>query len=890
MAAKDEYLNNLAREALATFEEIEASAKSKLDNINLSIPQNGLAAGNTFTSQAGEKLVNIHNENRKGYEALLNEPAIARVLAEDEDGKKKVYYISRNTSIPLAEGVQLASYHSPVGRLASLPLGDERQLSINGRDVTFSVLAKTTFKPSHKPEGWDSGPNVVQDESYGISTIDSLMQLLEAGLIDVSDELEALLAGGGPDNVSEGLKHQIRTAMGLRDQPILDQFQDEIFRLPLNSQLVILGPPGTGKTTTLIKRLGQKLDRVHLDEHEQRFAVDRNNGVHSASWIMFTPSDLLKCYVKEAFNREQVPASDERIKTWGNYRGDIARNVLGILKTSVGTGGKFVFKEGHQYLHADIVNDARDWYEKFITFHQGRIAKQLSDGLDFVKSACPQEKVALVSEIEKAVGDIDKRSLIGAYSSLHGIENRLDDAVKISKAVSDDLIKKERNFLYNNNKKVFEELAQYLSMLNTDDDSDDEDEIFDDEAEPVAHSSTDIQKAAKAYMQTIRSLARYKYLKRSINKGSKSGLIRDWLNERLPEDGVLEKIGQEIAFQNGLRRFIRASRRYVSDVPNSYREYRKLSLADADVFSQPPGSVYHIDLTELDVMILAMLRNARELLFQSFVVRNVDKPQFTTLSTIESLFKTQVLVDEATDFSVLQLACMESITSMDSQSLFACGDFNQRITGNGIRTLDQLRWVSPRLKDEKITTVYRQSKVLNEFSRLLIELQGGDVTSLGVLPDSSTHQGVQPVLSESKENIENTATWLAQRISEIEVMVQQFPSIAILVNREEEVGPMADALNQQLEETNLRAKACHEGQSLGQENDVRVFDVRYIKGLEFEAVFFVDVDLLAENMPDLFDRYLYVGATRAATYLGLTCHSVLPSSLESLRAQFVDKW
>jgi predicted NACHT family NTPase len=65
--------------------------------------------------------------------------------------------------------------------------------------------------------------------------------------------------------ISAGISHQVRTAMGLRDQPILDQFQGEIFRLPLDSQLIILGPPGTGKTTTLIKRLGQKLDIETLE-------------------------------------------------------------------------------------------------------------------------------------------------------------------------------------------------------------------------------------------------------------------------------------------------------------------------------------------------------------------------------------------------------------------------------------------------------------------------------------------------------------------------------------------------------------------------------------------------------------------------------------------------
>lgn len=41
---------------------------------------------------------------------------------------------------------------------------------------------------------------------------------------------------------------------------------------------------------------------------------------------------------------------------------------------------------------------------------------------------------------------------------------------------------------------------------------------------------------------------------------------------------------------------------------------------------------------------------------------------------------------------------------------------------------------------------------------------------------------------------------------------------------------------------NIRAVACSRGHLAGQDDDVHVFDVQHIKGLEFEAVFFVGVD------------------------------------------------
>ena len=94
-----------------------------------------------------------------------------------------------------------------------------------------------------------------------------------------------------------------------------------------------------------------------------------------------------------------------------------------------------------------------------------------------------------------------------------------------------------------------------------------------------------------------------------------------------------------------------------------------------------------------------------------------------------------------------------------------------------------------------------------------------------------------------------------------------------------------------LADHNIEVVGCKEGRVVGADGQVRIFDVQHIKGLEFEAVFFVGVDQLAERVPDLFDKFLYVGTTRASTYLGISCSGRLPPRLEPLRPLFsTDDW
>lgn len=154
----------------------------------------------------------------------------------------------------------------------------------------------------------------------------------------------------------------------------------------------------------------------------------------------------------------------------------------------------------------------------------------------------------------------------------------------------------------------------------------------------------------------------------------------------------------------------------------------------------------------------------------------------------------------------------------------------------------------PTVDVRRISIAYRQSRQLNDLARAIIVVFGGDQDAV-TLPANVDCEGVSPALLEGSPGRAEPVSWIADRIREIERFAHQMPSIAVFVESEEEVQIIADALNYALANENAQVVVCPKGQVMGQENDIRVFDVQFIKGLEFEAVFFIGVDRLATLQP-----------------------------------------
>lgn len=413
-------------------------------------------------------------------------------------------------------------------------------------------------------------------------------------------------------------------------------------------------------------------------------------------------------------------------------------------------------------------------------------------------------------------------------------------------------------------------LTRFVDTLGEDRLDDEDDEAVETEDDDTAERQPDLRGARlvqDVFIRAMRSRAIAQASGRMPASGTRAGRLLAWLEDQgmtLPDLGP---VGTALLVQRAALRLSRASNVYLSGVPLRYRRFRR-TMRDQEKWYGEKTGASDAHPAKIDIVLLAMLRASRAMEEDRFLATRLAERRPAMLDEIARLRPGQVLVDEATDFSPIQLACMRNLANSRIGSFFLSGDYNQRLTSWGSRSDDELRWVAPDVQIERIDISYRQSRKLAQFARSLARSQGWSIEDRP--PEHVDNQGWEPVIGCNLSTVADEAHWLASRIREISRLTDDaLPTIAVLVTDPTALDPLADALSEALEEMNVRAVACPKGLVKGQVGDVRIFEVEHIKGLEFEAVFFMDLDGLKLREPTMFQRYIYVGATRAATFLGL---------------------
>ena len=441
---------------------------------------------------------------------------------------------------------------------------------------------------------------------------------------------------------------------------------------------------------------------------------------------------------------------------------------------------------------------------------------------------------------------------------------------------------REANRILRAKPEILEQLHPFLdgspSEQGTDDDAEADDELQATPPSPAGSPAIYRKRTADLLVRTLRTCATSSARGESPRRNVKKELAAV-LEGLIPPQETASQTGRRILLGRALMALINAPRRWVLDVAVSYsrfrREHPELYVADMRDRNDP------ISGDEVDVLILLSLRNARAL------QTGLGDSSPGWLSRITQSSYSQVYIDEATDFSAVQLAALMELSHPVLRSWFACGDFRQRITLSGIASQSELRWIEKtggadsEIELKRVDIPYRQSDRLRELSEAI----DPDLSVLQDAPESAYPSDPAPLLLEAADRA-CVSSWIADRVVEIETALGRRPSIAVFVNGDDKIGPAVDAAVEPLREHSIEIVGCPEGRIFGHAEEVRVFDVRHIKGLEFEAVFFIDLDDFEEAQPELFHRFLYVGATRAATYLGITCRTKLPNRLLPVRRLF----
>ena len=894
-------LRELGQCVLDALQKLARYAADKLTPENE--PTNVLALLDNPMTEQGHRLRSIKRSlaaDRQYLARLTREPFVARLKVEweTEEGTCETLYITRASAAGIGEAIQdarVVSYRSPLGRLAEFAAGEGDELDIAGKRRRVRVRERLQLRPKLIEGEWDGLDDRFEFEDWS-AELDSIRALLsELEGIAPSDEAIPGLLGQLLDKDAEttrwrdARRRRVVQRIALRDQPILDHYQGEVFRLPINSSLVLLGPPGTGKTTTLIKRLAQKRTPDGLTDDETE-ALTRSGLSSSVSgldgWAMFSPTELLKQYLRDAFTREGVPATPENLRTWQKQRLELGRGPLRILRAQ--SSGRFLLDEHTTPLTDRSSPTVTELQAEFEAFFNDGVFDRGRQSLEHLRAHANEPLKLLLGA---PFGFFDRvrtpspRELAGALdqSDLHAELQRLQKENR-------DELRGMGNRLVRQHPALLDEMVDALPQLLGDAGEGDEPEDDDglDEAAPnTTDSENERVKCAQLLLSVIRGRSRSLAAQRGAPRG-RVGRALKMMGTRLPPTEQMQALGACLVTTGHVRTLAQLPRTLVMGAPVWFDRFRRTKAPQERFFTSEVDSWIdrkRVSVDEVDVMILTMLRNAR-LLLEANRGHLVARSRYDWLESIKDHYLPQVFVDEATDFSAVQLACTVEISDPRLRSWFACGDLNQRITVEGVRSrpeFDRLGELAGRpIAMRRVNRAYRQSKKLQELaSALAVDDLGPDLED----PGFEEAADLPPQLAEDCRGA-NLGAWLTSRITEVEKRTGYLPSIAVFVHDEGEIDSLVAQLGPRLAGNNIPVAGLKDGRAVGDVSEVRVFDVRHVKGLEFEAVFYVGIDRLANRLPELFDRYFFVGISRAATYLGVTCEGALPQNLETIRSHF----
>lgn len=683
------------------------------------------------------------------------------------------------------------------------------------------------------------------------------------------------------------LTRYIRKQGQLRFNPILDPVQNRIKTKNLfdGTTVIIDGGPGTGKTTTMIQRLKYLTDwdAIEKDFFEETnlygLSVSQRDRLHQAidnnqDWMFFSPSALLKEYLTFAMDKEGLTNIRSKVWHWDEYRRKAIRENYMLIDPN---DDNAPFKMGRS--NEILIIDGQGAINGFETFflNQLRQIRRLFPKLE--DNGSNYRWMTLARNIQKRFDDCDSMSLlqfIQLFNSLEQVYGQdcrelLNENRSRVRKIADEI-----HALCMDKIEVYEQLEQMVKAQPAAEQAEEieDEQDMSEEAEEIVE---DLTQKITGMIRTWFKRYCYKQKNTEIKLTSRQEVLNSLLLPILTKDhqDQMDKVGELALFEQ----FAKYTRGVISNVFGNfaakYKRFRRLIL------SNKTGGWNHEELQamlqrregkELHPQEQALLIGFINNLVRQ-VLRVVHQPiNHVFVKAYQELSRPIIGIDEATDFSVCDIYAMESLLTTDFNSLTICGDMMQRLTKEGITSWEDIEPLVLGYKVVEMNTSYRQSARLLQVAKELY------YDSIGVEPKYKAYMPSTKVpkpLAFVSENEQQKIAWIEKRIREVyNAYGKKLPSIAIFLNKKEDIPSFVESLKDTdfMYDAGVDIVDGSAGNVLASENQIRVYPINVVKGMEFDVVFFHNIDCMA-NTNDLIKRYIYVGVSRAAFFLGITLNS-----------------
>ncbi len=686
-------------------------------------------------------------------------------------------------------------------------------------------------------------------------------------------------------NLSKAKKF-IRQNAELRSQPILDPWQEEIKRSNLYDKTIAIdGGPGTGKTTSLVQRIRFLTDIVAINEYLPNLSEEKKQMImNNSSWIFFSPSELLKLFLKNNMTSEGLNATDSNVFVWDTYKTILMKDYKLFNTETQNPFLNFKKFESENILPIDskkLKNIIKSFDEFYLSFQKEKIEKLIDLKISEFYWKDKGESIQRYLQKQEKINGFD--SLIKIYFNL---KQTYSESVKeIVASFTSELNKqtaKAELELKNKNSDVYDKFIELIQDWINNSKSIDEDGEDDFEIESEEESIVNIE--LKAF-NTLKSYIRKKGLL-IFDKGTKLtsrekeidtvfGLKLDFENLNI------NNIGQSAYF---IKYFERSTKgivsNLISEIPSLYKAFRRDELKKQINKWDYKILKYIVEEDSEKNKRLHSNEKAFLVLFINNFIKSIHKNYKREYNSIKHPYldgfinnsKNVIGVDEATDFHIIDLLAIQSLANPEISSVTYSGDLMQRLTDGGIRDWNELNVFIKDFEVKNLQISYRQSPTLLEIAESIYQKATGKKSEYISFMDKDDSEP-KPLLYINEEEDE-ILDWISKRIIEIYNSYGGFiPSIAIFLSNESELDSFSKRLGNLdcLSDLDIKVLACNNGQILGDKNTVRVFSIDFIKGLEFEAVFFHKIeDVFEIGNKELVLKNLYVGLSRASFYLGVT--------------------